>query len=85
MDLVSLLVGIFLIIVIASIAYAVIKVGFKVVKSLVINTVLGLIILGVVNLVGIKVPINWITVLLSAIAGIPGAIIAIILFLIGVI
>ncbi len=85
MDLISLLVGIFLIVVIASIAFAVILFGFRVVKSLVVNTVLGLIILGVVNLVGVKVPINWITILLSAIAGIPGAIIAIILYLIGVI
>jgi hypothetical protein len=54
-------------------------------RYLIVNTVLGLIILGVVNLVGLEVPINWITVLLSAIAGIPGAIIAIILYLIGVI
>jgi hypothetical protein len=85
MDLISLLVGIFLIIVVVSIALAVIRFGFRVVRSLIVNTVLGLIILGVVNLVGVKVPINWITILLSAIAGIPGAIIATILYLIGVI
>jgi hypothetical protein len=85
MDLISLLVGIFLIIVVVSIALSVIRFGFRVVRSLIVNTVLGLIILGVVNLVGVKVPINWITILLSAIAGIPGAIIATILYLIGVI
>jgi hypothetical protein len=85
MDLISLVIWIFLIIVIVSIAWAVIRFGFRVARYLIVNTVLGLIILGVVNLVGLEVPINWITVLLSAIAGIPGAIIAIILYLIGVI
>lgn len=68
-DLINLLVGIFLITVIVSIAFAVMRFGFKVLRSLIVNTVLGLVILGVVNLVGVKVPINWITILFNAIAG----------------
>jgi hypothetical protein len=42
-----------------------------------------LIILVGANVVGISVPIDWITVGFSALAGIPGAILMILLYLLG--
>jgi len=85
MDLLSLLAAIILILLLVGFLFTVIRLGVKVVRYLVVNTILGLIILGLANLVGIHVPINWITILFSAIAGVPGAIIMIILYLIGLI
>jgi pro-sigmaK processing inhibitor BofA len=85
MDLLSLLAAVIIILLIVGLLFTVLRTGVRVVRYLVVNAILGLIILGLANLVGIHVPINWITILFSAIAGIPGAIIMIILFLIGVI
>ena len=51
---------------------------------LVINAILGIIILFLAHFIGIHVPIDLIAVLISAIAGIPGAILLIILSLLGI-
>jgi len=51
---------------------------------LVVNAILGIIILFLAHFIGIHVPIDLIAVLISAIAGIPGAILLIILSLLGI-
>ena len=51
---------------------------------LVINAILGIIILFLAHFIGIHVPIDLIAVLISAIAGIPGAILLILLSLLGI-
>jgi hypothetical protein len=80
-----LLAAVVLILLLVGFLFTVIRLGVRVVRYLVVNTILGLIILGLANLIGIHVPINWITILFSAIAGVPGAIIMIIFYLIGAI
>lgn len=61
----------------------IIRWGFRIIWYLLANAIIGIIILGVANLIGIGVPIDWITVAISAIAGIPGALVVIFLYLIG--
>jgi len=51
---------------------------------LVVNAILGVIILFLAHFIGIHVPIDLIAVLISAIAGIPGAILLILLSLLGI-
>ena len=51
---------------------------------LVVNAILGIIILFLAHFIGIHVPIDLIAVLISAIAGIPGAILLILLSLLGI-
>ncbi len=68
-------------------------VGYFVVKNIVallINSILGLIILFLVNgfhlmnLLGKPdIPVNWVTVVICAIGGVPGALVLILLHLIG--
>ncbi len=53
-------------------------------KYLVVNAILGIIILFLAHFIGIHVPIDLIAVLISAIAGIPGAILLILLSLLGI-
>ncbi|MCD4766397.1 MAG: pro-sigmaK processing inhibitor BofA family protein [Methanosarcinales archaeon] len=58
---------------------------FKVVKYLVVNSIVGLILLFISNFVigmlniGFSVDINWVSILICAIGGIPGVIIVILL------
>ncbi len=58
---------------------------FKVVKYLVVNSIVGLILLFISNFVigmlnmGFSVEINWLSILICAIGGIPGVIIVILL------
>ena len=80
MELVSF--GILLII--AVVILAVLYLAIKVAKYLIVNTILGLIILILAHIIGVAVPINWMTLLISAIAGIPGAILVVILYLLGI-
>ncbi len=56
----------------------------KDVKYLIVNAILGVIILFLARFIGINVPIDLIAVIISAIAGIPGAILLIILSLLGI-
>lgn len=58
--------------------------------KIIINSILGLIILGIVNLLNLfpllgypDIQITWVTVLICAIAGIPGAILVILLHFVG--
>jgi len=54
------------------------------VRYLVVNAILGVIILFLARFIGISVPIDLIAVIISAIAGIPGAILLILLSLLGI-
>ena len=56
----------------------------KDVKYLIVNAILGVIILFLARFIGISVPIDWIAVIISAIAGIPGAILVILLYVLGI-
>jgi hypothetical protein len=82
-DLVSILAAAVIIILLLVIIGMVIRWGFRIIWYLLANAIVGIIILGVANLIGIGVPIDWITVAISAIAGIPGALVVIFLYLIG--
>ena len=84
-DLVSILAAAVIIILILVIVGLVIRWGILIIWYLVVNAILGIIILAGANLIGIGVPIDWITVLISAIAGIPGALVVILLYLIGIV
>ena len=84
MDLLTILAGIILIVLFVGLLVALLRVGFRLLRYLIPNAIFGLIILAGANLVGIGVPIDWITVGFSALAGIPGAILMILLYLIGV-
>ncbi len=84
-DLISILAAAVVIILLLIIIGLVIRWGVRIIWYLLVNAILGIIILGLANLIGINVPIDWITVLISAIAGIPGALVVILLYLIGII
>ncbi|WP_080508333.1 pro-sigmaK processing inhibitor BofA family protein [Haloparvum sedimenti] len=51
----------------------------KAVKGLAVNAIVGVVILFVANLAGLGVQISWLSVLVCAIAGVPGAVLIIIL------
>ena len=53
------------------------------IRYLVVNSIFGLIILALAKFLGLPVPINLITVIICALAGIPGAILVILLYLLG--
>jgi inhibitor of the pro-sigma K processing machinery len=64
--------------------------SFKKIAQLVINSILGLVLLGVVKLLNIfpllgfqEIEIGWLAVIVCAIAGIPGAILLMILHVCG--
>jgi len=84
-DLVSILAAAVIIILILIIIGMIIRWGIRIIWYLLVNAILGVIILGVANIIGIGVPIDWITVAISAIAGIPGALVVIFLYLIGIV
>jgi hypothetical protein len=88
MDILGSVVGIILAIVVAIILYHILKQ----VVALVINAVLGIIVLFLLNLfhgMGLfgapDIPIDFITILISAIGGLAGVIIVIVLHLAGVV
>lgn len=83
-DLVSILAAAVIIILILAIAWSILRWGIRAVWYLLVNAIIGIIILAVANLIGIGVPIDWITVAISALAGIPGALLVIVLYLIGI-
>ncbi len=55
----------------------------RIIRYLVVNSILGLIVLALAKFLGLAVPINIITVLICALAGIPGALLVILLTLLG--
>jgi len=69
--------------------YVLVKLGVKFGKYLVINSILGIIVLVIANIFlayfGLVVPLNLITILICALAGIPGAVLVILLVVLGVI
>jgi len=88
MDILGSVVGIILAIVVVVILYY----FLKNVTALVVNAIVGIILLFLINLFHIMglfgatdVPIDWITILISAIGGLGGVIIVIILHLAGVV
>jgi len=78
------------ILVVAIAAFIAVYYFFKVVKYLVVNSIVGLILLFISNFVlgmlnmGFSVEINWVSILICAIGGIPGVIIVILLGLLNV-
>jgi len=65
--------------------YILIKLGLRFGKYLVVNSILGIIVLALADFIGLAVPINWFTILVCALAGIPGALLVILLFVLGII
>jgi len=57
----------------------------RTIRYLVVNSILGLIVLALAKFLGLPVPINWITVLICALAGIPGALLVILLYWLGIV
>jgi pro-sigmaK processing inhibitor BofA len=68
--------------------YVLVKLGVRFGKYLAINSILGIIVLVIANIIlvnfGLMVPINLVTILVCALAGIPGALLVILLFVLGV-
>jgi pro-sigmaK processing inhibitor BofA len=69
--------------------YLLVKLGVKFGKYLVVNSILGIIVLIIANKIlanfGLAVPIDLITILICALAGIPGALLVILLFVLPII
>ena len=57
----------------------------RTISYLVVNSIFGLIVLALAKFLGLPVPINWITVLICALAGIPGALLVILLYWLGIV
>jgi len=66
-----------------AIIYYVLKNGLKALPALVINTVLGLFSMFLLNIVGIHVPINLLTILIAAVFGLLGVAVMAILAIFG--
>jgi inhibitor of the pro-sigma K processing machinery len=65
--------------------YLLLKIWKRYGKYLVVNSILGVLVLALANYFGTPVPINLVTVLICALAGIPGAVLVILLFVLGII
>ena len=78
------------ILVVAIAAFIAVYYFLKVVKYLIVNSIVGLILLFISNIVigmlnmGFSVDINWVSILICAVGGIPGVIIVILLGLLNV-
>ncbi|WP_292487141.1 pro-sigmaK processing inhibitor BofA family protein [Methanohalobium sp.] len=72
-------------IIIALIALAVIYFFFKTFKSLIVNAIVGLVILfGANMLFGLSIAYSWLVILISAIGGALGALLIIVLHVLGI-
>jgi hypothetical protein len=65
--------------------YILVKLGTRYGKYLAVNSILGIIVLALANFFGLPVPINLITIIICALAGIPGALLVILLFVLGIV
>ena len=65
--------------------YILVKLGARYGKYFAINSILGIIVLALANFIGLPVPINLITIIICALAGIPGALLVILLFVLGIV
>ncbi len=72
-------------IIVITIFIMLIKSSIKLIKKLVLNTILGLLLIFILNIFGAGIPINWITLLITILFGLPGAGTLGILALLGVI
>jgi uncharacterized membrane protein len=79
---IGFLIGVILVLIVL---YLLLKIFAKYGKHLAVNSILGLIVLALAKFLGISVPINLVTVLICALAGIPGALLVILLFVLGII
>jgi pro-sigmaK processing inhibitor BofA len=68
--------------------YVLLKLGVRFAKYLAINSIIGIIVLVIANIIlanfGLTVPIDLITILVCALAGIPGALLVILLVVLGI-
>ena len=68
--------------------YVLVKLGVRFGKYLAINSILGIIVLVIANIIlvnfGLTVPIDLVTILVCAFAGIPGALLVILLVVLGI-
>ena len=70
-----------------ALAVVAVIVGYRVlknVKALVVNAIVGVLVLALANFLGLGVQISLVTVLVCAVAGIPGAVLVILLSLLDV-
>ena len=65
--------------------YLLVKLGARYGKYLAVNSILGIIVLALADFIGLPVPINVITMIICALAGIPGALLVILLFVLGIV
>ncbi|MEM4367246.1 MAG: pro-sigmaK processing inhibitor BofA family protein [Candidatus Anstonellales archaeon] len=65
-------------------AYLVFRFGSKMLQTLILNSVAGLVALFITNLFGIGVPINIITIAIVAFGGFAGYVLVLIFFLLGI-
>jgi hypothetical protein len=65
--------------------YSLVKIGTRYGKYLAVNSILGIIVLALADFIGLPVPINLITIIICALAGIPGALLVILLFVLGIV
>jgi len=69
--------------------YILVKLGLRFGKYLVVNSILGIIVLAIANVIlvnfGYTVPIDLFTIIICALAGIPGALLVILLVVLGLI
>jgi D-alanyl-lipoteichoic acid acyltransferase DltB (MBOAT superfamily) len=65
--------------------YLLVKLGARYGKYLAVNSILGIIVLALADFIGLPVPINLITIIICALAGIPGALLVILLFVLGIV
>ena len=72
--------------VIILIAKYVFHISGKKVWALIVNSLIGLVVLWLINWTGlVSIPLNWVTVLITGIFGAPGVVILVILALLGMI
>jgi pro-sigmaK processing inhibitor BofA len=68
--------------------YVLVKLGVRFGKYLAVNSILGIIVLVIANFFlvnfGLTVPIDLVTILMCALAGIPGALLVILLVVLGI-
>ena len=55
----------------------------RIIRYLVVNSIFGLIVLALAKFLGLAVPVDIVTVIICALAGIPGALLVILLTLLG--
>ncbi len=73
-----------IILVLAVLAVIAVYYVLKSIKYLIVNTIMGLILLAAANLFGVGIPYEPVVILVCALGGIPGAILVILLHVLGI-